>query len=175
MALETPLGRIIVELNDKPCDYRFEELPKVILDDDGDILWSVEGRYKITPLIEEPLMFPLRLRCKIDTTLELGELSGNEGGERYMAMSMYHNGMKLCIGSYDDIDPEEKYGKGWIQVVGGGCVCWDSTPTSIEIYVGGQKYLEYAFFGIAWTTLRGDDFENNGDNDVWFLAEPAMS
>ena len=175
MLLRTPFGDVIVELNKKPCKYHFEELPKAVLDKDGKILWSVEGRYKITPLIEDAVTFPLRLNCTLDTTLKLGELSGMEGGERYSSIAVYHDEMKLNIGSYDDIDPEMKQGDGWSQVIGGGCVLWDFTDTSIEIYVGKEEYMKYAFFCVAWKTLYGDDVDNNGDNDVWFLAEPAMS
>jgi len=175
MLLETPFGNIIVKLNDEPCNYKFEKLPNVVFSHtDGEPLWSVEGRYKIIPIYESPLHFPLRVKIIVDTSIELGELSEIEAGERYTAASMYYNGMKLCIGCYDDIEPDFEYGKGWVKVVGGGCVHWSNTPTSLEIYVGEEEYMEYAYFGVAWTTLNGNDFENNGDIDVWFLAEPAM-
>ena len=46
------------------------------------------------------------------------------------------------------------------------------TPTGVGINVDNAKYLEYAYFYIAWVTLTGDDYETNEDIYTWRAADP---
>ena len=169
MSLKTPFGEIVVEMNDNICKYQFEILPNEQMGSQGVPIFKVEGRYKITPCVDEPLSFPVRLKCRIDSNLVFEYPSGLETGERYSAVSLYHDKTKLCIGSWDEL------GEGWPWAVGGGLELWESTKTGIEIQVGEANYWKYAFFCVAWTTLLGEDFNNNGDTDVWFAAEPFLA
>ena len=169
MPLTTPFGEIVVEMNGNQCEYTFEKLPK-----ESPIL-KVEGRYKIMPLVDEPLPFPMKLKCRLETDLVFDDLTGLETGERYAAASMYHGGLKLCIGSMDDLDEVYEHGNGWCRVIDSGLFLYDFTTSGLEIHVREREYWKYAFFCVAWTTLRGEDHNTNGDYDVWFAAEPLMA
>ena len=174
MPLKTPFGEIFVELNGKPCEYKCEALPTEVLGSQGLLMFKVEGRYKIAPIIDETVSFLLKLKCRVDSDLVFDDFSECETGERYSAASMYHGGIKMSIGAYDEIDEVLKYGEGWSQIVDGGLILEQYTTTSIEIYVSERKYMGYAFFGVAWTTLRSDKFETDGSFDVWTAAEPWL-
>ena len=174
MTLNTPLGDVVMELNGHPCEYHLEPLPKKVYKDKENLLFSVEGRYKLTPSIDKP-SFPLRLKCRVDTSILLGDNSELEGGERYSAASMFYNKIKLCIGSYDELDEESEKCVEGLKNIDSGLILQEYTTTGIEIYLREMNYWRYAYFCVAWTTLSGDDYSSNGELDVWLAAEPFMS
>jgi len=175
MTLNTPFGDVVMEINDHPCEYHFEPLPNKLFGNEENLLFSVEGRYKIIPKIDKPPSFPLRLKCCVDTTILLADNSELETGERYSAASMFFNKTKLCIGSYDELDEEYEKCVDGLKVIDGGLILQEYTTTGIEIYVRETNYWRYAYFCVAWTTLSGDDYSSNGELDVWLAAEPFMS
>jgi len=172
MALTTPFGDVILEYNGVKCEYSYEQLPNTIVGADGLSVFDVDSRYKIIPLISESLSFPFTLRCYIETNIVFNDMSECETGEYYSAASMLFENIKLCIGSYDEID--EVLACGRQQIIGGGLVLWEYAINGIEIHVGAKQYLKYAFFCIAWKTLGSGDHTTNGETDVWLAAEPFL-
>ena len=171
--LETPFGEIIVEVNGYRCDYDFEKLPIEKIGQKGFPMFKVDGRYRIKPRFTEPVAFPMRVKCRVDSAIEFDERSELETGERYSAASMYHNNIKMCIGSYDGIDEMFKQCNGFPKIIG-GLILNDYTTSGIEIYVKELAYLKEAYFCTAWASLSVDD-SRDVENEVWFAAEPCLS
>ena len=156
--LQTPLGSIVVKMNDVPIKYCVEALP-LTCGEKEEILFAVDGRYKIVPVLDSHITFPLRLSCSVDCELDTidVERSGLETGERLFLTSLYRDNQKISIGAYDELEGLEGYG---------------FSLNEIEIIVTAKSFLEYAFFCVAWLTLSGDDYETNGDIYSWFAADP---
>lgn len=156
--LKTPFGNIIIELNDRVIDYKTEELPLVSRSDDF-TLFSVEGRYKITPLIKEAY-YPFRLKCLVDCSPDMvdGSRSGLSTGERVFLNDLRSKNLKMNIGSFDEMDGLEGYGY---------------TYNGIEIIVSDDAHIKSAFFCVAWMTLSSDNDETNNEIYTWFAADPG--
>ena len=159
MLLKTPLGNVYVELNGVLVDYTFESLPTTMTGTQGHPLFNVDSRYKITPNLStvEKLPFSIKCRIEVDTVMPID--SELETGERYSAVSIIADNHKFCIGGYDELDGLELH---------------DFADSALELNVEKRDCMKYAYFCIAWTKLRGKDFNTNGENDTWYAAEPYM-
>lgn len=158
--LETPFGNVIVKVNDERIEYQVNELP-LRRDKKEQPLFIVNGRYKIMPLLDNNIDFPIRLSISIDCTLDSIDTkrSGLEPGERLFLNSLYRDNQKLSLGVFDELEGLEFY---------------DYSLNGIEIIVTDRRFLEYAYFYVAWITLSGDNYESNGDNYTWFAADPNL-
>lgn len=159
--LKTPLGNVIVKANDVRIEYQVNELPLNCGEKERP-LFVVDSRYKIIPLLDNTIDFPIRLNCSVDCTLDIVDAnrSGLETGERLFLNSLYCNNQKLSIGAFDELDGLESY---------------DYSLTGIEIIATDRRFLKYAYFCVAWLTLSGDNHEENGDIYTWFAADPNLA
>jgi hypothetical protein len=159
--LQTSFGKVVVKANGFPIQYQVEELPLICGDREAP-LFIVEGRYKILPKLGDDVGLPVRLSCSIDIDLNTVDVdrSGLETGERLYLNSLYRGDEKLSIGAFDELD---------------GLECYDSSLNGIEIILTDQSFLKYAYFCVAWRTLAGDNYENNGDVYTWFAADPSLA
>ena len=161
--LRTPFGKIDIKLNDMPINYQVEELPLCYDANYEKPLFIVDGRYKIVPFLDiDNMNFPIRLKCSVDCVPGLidTERSGLETGERLFLNSLYCKNQKMSIGAFDELDGLESY---------------SFSLTEIEIIITDKNSIKYAFFCVAWVTLTGDNYENNGDNYTWFAADPSLA
>ena len=156
--LQTPFGSIVVKMNGIPIKYDVEALP-LTCGKKEEILFAVDGRYKIVPSLGSHITFPFRLSCSVDCAPDMIDIerSGLETGERLFLTSLYCDNQKISIGAYDELD---------------GLECCGFSLNEIEIIVTDKFFLKYAFFCVAWLTLLGDDYETNGDIYTWFAADP---
>ena len=165
--LLTPLGVICITVNGIEVNYTVENLCKVERYKDGSgYLFNVDGRCKLTPEISDKVVFPLEIECSVEkfSHIVLDDRTGAESGE-YMAMwSMYNGSTKLSIGSPDDTPDYLE-----------DCVQGSYSSTGVIIDVRNRDYLKHAFFCVAWVSLNGTDYENNGDIYTWFAADPTIA
>ncbi|MCL2364694.1 MAG: hypothetical protein FWC71_08535 [Defluviitaleaceae bacterium] len=100
--LNTPLGEIIVKLNDRKIPFCVEKLENIHIGQWGLSVFAVDGRYKILVDIAN-VKTPLSLTCQFDFEAIFHKSSINSG-ER-LALKTWENGtLMFSIGSEDEID-----------------------------------------------------------------------
>jgi hypothetical protein len=184
--LDTPFGNIIIKLNGIPIDYTIEELPLKFSTLRVENLFTVSGRYKLTPnLSDKRISFPLYLGCYANATkLKPSNMSGIESGERLWLVTLYSDKVKMSIGAYDDLDGIEgndgtDFDDEWEKLYDKG-----NTETGIEIFVSRKEMLPDAYFCVSWmyySDLKKNkeniykDFSDdiNSDNSTWFASDPS--
>lgn len=146
--LETPLGLLFIEVDGHPTDYSIVQLNKC------DKRFCVDGRYRVT------LFLPTRqtdvtIKCGIKYNESLSIRKCAESGENLSLVSFYYDGLKLSIGTEDDI----KYKK-----------C-DLTDYGLTITLKKNFALNSLIFGVSWVTIRNPDTD---DIYTWFAADPTI-
>jgi len=87
MPLKTPFGDVVIECNGIISDYLCIQLPNEQIGNTGTPIFNVEGRYKITPKLIEPLSFPLIIKCYIKTDVEFHRLFIPNTEAKYLTLS----------------------------------------------------------------------------------------
>lgn len=148
--LQTPLGEIIVSIDNKPVQYEFtaEPLNKSCPD--------LNGRYSITVKFE-PDGRQHTVSCRIIDHVP-DERDDIETGERLELKSFYKGNTKLSIGMENDdlgLESEYDYDTSYLD---------DGVQYEIRTFTRTLKYV----FGIAWIL----NFTDENENQTWFGADP---
>lgn len=148
--LETPLGPIFVELNDKPVAYQAAPLNLVFIGTQGLPVFDVEGRYRIRI---DRLPACAVVVCRFAPAKE--HPSCISSGER-LALKTWNDGpIEFSIGTEDEI-PGTK-----IEYLANG----------LKVAVSRHSDVGAVTFQIAWLTVRDVEKESNY---TWFAADPTI-
>ncbi|SET71733.1 hypothetical protein SAMN05216389_12263 [Oceanobacillus limi] len=145
--LETPLGNIVLTLNDEEINYdavKFAPMKKLSPD--------VNGRYMIQLKCKENCK-PQTIRCLIPSFLGKGEV---ESGESLEAVSFYRDNVKLTIGIDRAFDAEAGFGGRYLR-----------NGLEYEMYETTKDRT--ITFGVCWIELC----HANNDTQTWFGADPS--
>ena len=149
--LQTPLGEIIVSIDNKPVHYEFStgSLDKSCPD--------LNGRYSIAVEFE-PDGKPHTISCRIKGH-HPNKTDGIETGERLELKSFYKGNTKLSIGMENDdlgFESEYDYDTGYLD---------DGVQYEIRTFTRTRKYI----FGLAWIL----NFTDENENQTCFGADPS--
>ena len=152
--LKTPLGDIIIKINNSIIDY---EATKVL------------SNLKRFPQVDD--VFSLRIRVPAQMKIVKVECflanfaieSFHDTGEWLEAISFYDKGLKLTIGMEADFSYEYLYGERYSMCDFIG----DITDRGLEILC--DKNINYdLIFGVAWL----HDVNDANDSQTWYAADP---
>jgi len=169
--LNTPLGELFVEVNGKRSGFQVEYLPLVRFSDKHPnwVLFDVTTSYKLIPILDDTVEFPVTLNCYIDVNADL-DYQSPETGENKAALGLGSESVRLSLASWDDDDPW--YGPGGERVEPKqGLNCIELGAKNIKMLLAEKKKLPLAFFCIAWKSLSlnapdGEDGEQFGNDDI---------
>lgn len=148
--LQTPLGEIVISIDNKPIKYeaKIEPSDKACPD--------LNGRYSITVEFE-PDGNLHTVSCRINGYVP-DERDDIETGERLELKSFYSRNTKLSIGMENDdlgLESEYDYDTRYLD---------DGVQYEIRSFTRTRKYV----FGLAWIL----DSTDENENQTWFGADP---
>lgn len=156
--LQTPLGEIIVFIDNEPVQYEAETEPV-----DRSCCPDLNGRYSITvDFVPDGKSHTVSCRIKGHFPNEKDDI---ESGEWLELKSFYQENTKLSIGMEGE-DLGYKNGMRMSAYDYDTDYLDDGVSYEIRTFTKTEKYV----FGIAWIL----DFTNENENQTWFGADPTL-
>jgi hypothetical protein len=142
--IDTPIGKIVVNIDNKECCYKWIKLPNQMEN------FQVDGRYKI---VIPFLSHKCNIKCQLKIENNEKYSKNIETGEDLELISIYYKGYKLSIGtqyiegaSYNYID----YG---LEM---------SLPTNFEKEIT---------FVISWIKINDPETD---ELSTWYMSDPTL-
>jgi hypothetical protein len=169
--LPTPFGNLFLEVNGTRSKFQVEYLPLVRYSDKDPnwVLFDVAARYKLTPILDDRIEYPVTLNCYIDLKGKLSYQSP-ETGENKAALGLGSDSVRLSLASWDDDDAW--YGSDGERVeINRGLNCIELGANNIKMLLAEKKKLALAFFCGAWKNLNhktpdSENTEPRGNDDI---------
>ncbi len=154
--LVTPLGKIIIKIDDKQINYIAE---KILLDSNCK---DLDGRFRIN-VMYEPNNEEHIISCYIDN-YSSSKFDDIESGDRLSLKSFYNEGCKLSIGMEGD---SGYFADGTRDSNGYDYDC-EYLENGVRYVLLNETLTDRFVFGLAW--INGVNSKNN--IQTWFGADP---